>query len=200
MSAASRGCRTRSRRRSCDVGETFRASACSSVVAGWSVSPRAATVPLAPTIRRPAKASAKRQNSCGRPRQRSAEPPFAQYAVSPRAASRKKVFTRWAARYMARAIESFSATRRNSTRPAPTAASLNMKNIDAPAPNRAGSPAGRERKTAISKPTTASSASPLVARCEYSIKVCADGERGMTSPLQSGQWLPQPAPDPLART
>jgi hypothetical protein len=27
-----------------------------------------------------------------------------------------------------------------------------------------------------------------------------DGERGTTSPLHNGQWLPHPAPDPLART
>ena len=26
------------------------------------------------------------------------------------------------------------------------------------------------------------------------------GASGTTSPLQSGQWLPHPAPDPLART
>lgn len=41
---------------------------------------------------------------------------------------------------------------------------------------------------------------PLVARCEYSISVPIVGEGGITSPLQVGQWAPQPAPDPVART
>ena len=30
--------------------------------------------------------------------------------------------------------------------------------------------------------------------------VSTAGERGKTSPLQSGQWFPHPAPDPVART
>ena len=37
-------------------------------------------------------------------------------------------------------------------------------------------------------------------RWENSISVSVVGVRGMTSPLQSGQWLPQPAPEPVART
>jgi hypothetical protein len=41
---------------------------------------------------------------------------------------------------------------------------------------------------------------PLVARCENSIRVSIRAARGMTSPLQSGQWLPHPAPAPVART
>lgn len=45
-----------------------------------------------------------------------------------------------------------------------------------------------------------SSATPLIARCVNSMIVCKPAARGTTSPLHSGQWLPQPAPDPLART
>jgi len=41
---------------------------------------------------------------------------------------------------------------------------------------------------------------PLVTRCVSSITVSMRGSRGRTSPLHSGQWLPHPAPDPLART
>ena len=33
-----------------------------------------------------------------------------------------------------------------------------------------------------------------------SISVSISGLRGSTSPLQSGQWSPQPAPEPVART
>ena len=41
---------------------------------------------------------------------------------------------------------------------------------------------------------------PLVARWVNSISVSADGLRGMTTPLQRGQWRPHPAPAPDART
>ena len=41
---------------------------------------------------------------------------------------------------------------------------------------------------------------PLVARWVNSIIVSRAGARGTTSPLQSGQWAPQPAPEPVART
>ena len=41
---------------------------------------------------------------------------------------------------------------------------------------------------------------PLVTRCVSSTSVASSGARGSTSPLQSGQWAPQPAPEPVART
>ena len=75
-----------------------------------------------------------------------------------------------------------------------------MKNSEAQAPPRAGWRAGVARSVQTSSATTKSSASPLVARCENSMIVATLGERGSTSPLQNGQWLPQPAPEPLART
>ena len=37
-------------------------------------------------------------------------------------------------------------------------------------------------------------------RCVNSIIVSTLAERCITVPLQSGQWLPQPAPEPVART
>src|SRR5271163_2610396 len=43
-------------------------------------------------------------------------------------------------------------------------------------------------------------APPVMALWVNSIRVAICGEVGMTSPLQSGQWLPQPAPEPVART
>ena len=43
-------------------------------------------------------------------------------------------------------------------------------------------------------------AAPLVTRWMYSMIVAVRGAIGTTSPLQSGQWLPQPAPEPVART
>src|SRR5438067_676992 len=46
----------------------------------------------------------------------------------------------------------------------------------------------------------AATASPLVRRCVNSMMVSIFGAAGITTPLHSGQWLPQPAPDPLART
>lgn len=41
---------------------------------------------------------------------------------------------------------------------------------------------------------------PLVTRWVNSMMVFKLGESGTISPLQSGQCLPQPAPDPVART
>ena len=100
----------------------------------------------------------------------------------------------------ARATESFSPTRRKRTSPAPTAASVRMKKTDAPAARRAGWPFGRSRKTHSASASTSSRARPLVARWVNSIMVSRAGARGRTSPLQSGQWAPQPAPEPVART
>ena len=48
--------------------------------------------------------------------------------------------------------------------------------------------------------TTPTSATPLIIRCVNSMMVSMRGATGTTSPLHSGQWLPHPAPDPLART
>jgi hypothetical protein len=100
----------------------------------------------------------------------------------------------------ARAMLALSATRRKSTRPAPTAASVTMNSTEAAAPQRAGSPAGRERRVHTYRTITPTSARPLVSRWENSMSVAVAGRRGMTSPLQSGQWLPHPAPLPEART
>ena len=47
---------------------------------------------------------------------------------------------------------------------------------------------------------TATKATPLITRCVNSMMVSMRGASGTTSPLHSGQWLPHPAPDPLART
>jgi hypothetical protein len=43
-------------------------------------------------------------------------------------------------------------------------------------------------------------AKTLVTRCKNSITVCSCGALGRMLPSQSGQWLPQPAPEPVART
>ncbi len=100
----------------------------------------------------------------------------------------------------ARATESFAPTRWKRTSPAPTAASVRMKKTDAPAARRAGWPFGWSRKTHRPSAKTSSSAMPLVARWVNSIIVSRAGARGTTSPLQRGQWAPQPAPEPVART
>ena len=100
----------------------------------------------------------------------------------------------------ARARLALSATSSNSTRPAPTPASVSMKSIDQPAARRAGCPAGRDRHTAMTSASSASRASPLVSRWVSSMIVAIAGARGTISPLQSGQCWPQPAPEPVART
>ena len=56
------------------------------------------------------------------------------------------------------------------------------------------------RKAQISRASTSTPASPLVIRWLSSISVSMRSGRWKISPLQVGQWLPQPAPDPVART
>ena len=101
---------------------------------------------------------------------------------------------------IARAIVALSATSSNSTRPAPTAASVRMKISERTAPRRAGWLRPHARHVQASSAITPSSARPLVRRWEYSISVATLGARGTISPLQSGQCAPHPAPDPDART
>ena len=79
---------------------------------------------------------------------------------------------------MARAMLALSATSRNSTSPAPTAASVSMKKSDQAAPARAGWPRSSDRLVHTTSTTTAMSARPLVARCENSTSVCTLGDRG----------------------
>lgn len=69
-----------------------------------------------------------------------------------------------------------------------------------PAPSRTRCPDGYARQDWNARTAVAMSATPLESRCENSIRVVMLGSGGKTSPLQSGQWLPQPAPDPVART
>ena len=85
----------------------------------------------------------------------------------------------------ARARLALSATSSNSTRPAPTPASVSMKSIDQPAARRAGCPAGRHRQTATTSVSSAMRASPLVTRCVSSMMVARAGARGTTSPLRA---------------
>ncbi len=51
-----------------------------------------------------------------------------------------------------------------------------------------------------SRPTTEKNERPLVRRWVNSIIVFTLAECCITVPLHSGQWLPQPAPEPVART
>ena len=101
---------------------------------------------------------------------------------------------------IARAMRAFSATSSNSTRPAPISASSSTKTSDQTAGAPRGVSRGRARKTARTSATTARSARPLVTRWANSMASRTDGARGITSPSQSGQWLPQPAPEPETRT
>src|SRR5580658_10280223 len=101
---------------------------------------------------------------------------------------------------MARPVEAFAATYWNSTSPAPNAASASKNANEAQASFRTRWPRGNNLRLQPSSPATASNAPPLMTRCVNSITVEAPASLGITSPLQSGQWLPQPAPEPLART
>jgi len=148
----------------CDVADRSACRASSSVRDGNSVSPSAAIEPLVPTIsnathpaRTPAAAgpAARIDNLL---------PPESHQAVSAMHARRMNVFSRCTAMNSARAMLALSATSWNNTRPAPTAASLSMKNSDNTPPVRAGCPGPHTRQIQITNTTTDINAKPLVSR------------------------------------
>src|SRR5262249_41383317 len=52
----------------------------------------------------------------------------------------------------------------------------------------------------MNRMATSKSETALVTLWVYSMKVCVWAALGRIAPLHRGQWLPHPAPDPLART
>ena len=131
---------------------------------------------------------------------RGRSPLLAHQAVSVSAPTSRNVFSRCPAIHHARAVETSSATSSSSTSPAPISASRTISTPDATAARRTMCPGGKRRQAPTTSATTSSSATPLVSRWPSSISVSMLGDRGTTSPLQRGQWLPQPAPEPVART
>src|SRR5262249_58532159 len=61
-------------------------------------------------------------------------------------------------------------------------------------------PGGKTAKASTAQRTTAAVTTPLETRWVNSITVSSAGARGTSSPLHAGQWAPQPAPEPVART
>ena len=100
----------------------------------------------------------------------------------------------------ARASDSFAATSWKRTRLAPSAASSRIR------PSAAAAAVARDAAPAASGRPRARAPAPAAARGRSSHGAGtrswsrAAGERGTTSPLQSGQCAPQPAPEPVART
>ena len=84
--------------------------------------------------------------------------------------------------------------------PAPMSASATRKTAEAIAARRTRWPRPNVRNAQTSWTATSTIITPDVARWPNSTRVAMLGERGITSPLQVGQWLPHPAPEPLART
>ena len=138
MAIAKAGCRTRRRSSTCDVGERSAASASARLRDGNSVSPSAAMAPLTPTISRAPSKPAMAAVRPGRAVSETTSPPDSHQAVSASQATRMNVLVRWTAMNSARAMLALSATSSNSTRPAPTAASVSMKITVIRAPRLAG--------------------------------------------------------------
>ena len=135
-------------------------------------------------------------------------------AVQTSAATKNKVFARCKAITRARAADESPATRRCKTRTAPTPASPTINPKAQPAArlcsdlNRPEAIKRDPLRTKKNSEATISRDSPLVMRWENSIHVAVEGAKapiaepaeGKIWPLQRGQWLPHPAPDPEART
>jgi len=86
------------------------------------------------------------------------------HAVSESAARSRNVLSRCRIIESPRFIDLSVATSSNSTRPAPTSASVKMKNVDAIASFRARWPRGSARSVQTMRPTTTIIAIPLVTR------------------------------------
>jgi hypothetical protein len=102
------------------------------------VSPSAATAPLTPTSKTTNAAPPSNHRACLSRGNRTPSRCQALKAIQVRAASNKNVLMRWADIHAARAVDGLSATMRNRTRPAPTKASVVMKNKLHPAAERVG--------------------------------------------------------------
>ncbi len=114
--------------------------------------------------------------------------------------SRRNVLTKWMDIQMARCALSFCATKPPLTSTMPTSASVTEKTVVATAALRTAEPFSNSRYDHTSSTTTNGRNTPVDTRCAYSIHVLACWASGMAAPQQSGQWLPQPSPEPLART
>ena len=110
------------------------------------------------------------------------------------------MLARWTIWTTARAALAFWAVQPKRTKEAPTRLSVTMKKRASPAPKRAGCPLGKARSAQRKSARTERKARPEVARWVNSMRVSTWGARGITSPLQVGQWAPHPAPAPVART
>jgi hypothetical protein len=77
---------------------------------------------------------------------------------------------------------------------------MTVNTTEAQAAARARWPRTVPLTTQISKHTTTRPEMPVVRRWVNSMMVLTLGETCMTVSLQSGQWLPQPSPEPVART
>ena len=200
---AKRGCSARSRTKRWAPG----AKSCAkpfadSDVGGNSVSPSAVTAPLAPTTSMPTSAGPRTHPTTRRSPERGASPPDAHHAVIVIDPRRKNVFTRCSPTLSARFIDASCATSSNKHQRRAEqgfADSMNPVASNA-APLRTMCPRGYARMLHTRRPTVSARDRPLVRRCEYSMRVSTRAARGRTSPLHRGQWLPQPAPEPLART
>ena len=100
----------------------------------------------------------------------------------------------------ARPADVSRATKPKSTRPAPSSASTIRNTAESTAQRRIRWPRGNARKAHTASTATSTRDKPLVSRWVNSMRVSTWAARGNTSPLQSGQWFPQPAPEPVART
>ena len=107
---------------------------------------------------------------------------------------------RWTGAMTARATLVSVPTRRKSTSAAPTRLSSTMNPMAAPAPRRTRWPGGETRRDHTSRPSVSSRERPLVRRWKNSMNVATLGLVGIGSPLQVGQWAPQPSPEPVACT
>ena len=164
------------------------------------VSPSAVTAPLAPTTSTEKSAAAVDTTTRRRAPESERLVPTREPRGEGHRRQEKERVHQVEGHHETRASETFEATHSNRTSPAPMSASATTRRSETTANRRAGWPEGRTRARETVSARTRIPRSPLDRRWPNSIRVSTVGSRGMTTPLHRGQWLPQPAPAPVART
>jgi len=198
---ATTGWKRRSRSNTWLFAEKSRAIAPARVAAGKIVSPRAANEPVMPVdiMQNNPIATAIRSVRFADSVKR-LPPVGSHFAVSASAATSSSVFPKCRHKNPARLADRSMPTCSKRTSIAPRIASFSKSIAAEMAEYRGQSPLVVRRQVQTRRTTMSTSDKPLVSRCVNSIKVLDWTDVGRISPLHRGQWLPQPAPDPVART
>jgi len=162
------------------------------------VSPRAVTAPIAPNTAR-AKNPSINHDTPGLQCKRSGSPRHAHQLVAQSPASNKNVLSRWTIIEIARSGDALSATNPNTTRPAPSSASVNVNTSTHPLAHRKRLPRGYRRHARTTSDSQQQYQSTGDAMRKRNQRFNLGGTR-QDLPITQCPMYPTACPDPVART